>query len=130
MPPHALERVAEDDTAPDAREVEGFHAEMIPGAHQAAALRVPDRQGEVAEKMFRKVFTPRVVGVQDQLGVGGRRRDVASSRVELRAQLALSIDARVGDDPRRSVQGGRLALEARLRGGRSEERRVGKECRL
>ena len=50
--------------------VEGFYAEMIPGAEQPPPASVPDGEGKIAQEMLDALFSPDQVRVQDQFRVG------------------------------------------------------------
>src|SRR5258708_9355701 len=117
MVAQGAQRVAEDHAFADARVEKGLHAEMVARAEKPRARRVPYREGEVADEVRDAILAPRMVGMQDELRVAGFARRGTSPGGELRGELVVGLDARVGRDPDAPVEARRVTLAARLVGG-------------
>ena len=78
-------------------DVEGLDAEAVAGEHEPPAVALGDGEREHADEPVDEPLAPRVVGLEDDLGVGGGEEAVAR-RGELLAELAVVVDAAVEDD--------------------------------
>src|SRR5262249_52455554 len=72
--PDTLQRIAENDARTYPGIEEGLDAELIPRAKEAPPGRIPDRKRKIADQMVHTAFGPNIVGVENQLGIGRRRR--------------------------------------------------------
>jgi len=115
-----LDLAAEDDPPAVLGEVQGAHPHAIAHQREPAAPAVPQRDGELAVEARERLFAPRLVGVDDHLGVAARAEGVSQS-LELRAQLEVVEDLSVEDDPERPV----LVGERLLAGGKVDDREPG-----
>ena len=82
--------------------VERLDAEQVARAHEALLRRVPDGDGEHAAQLLEHVGAPRLVAVDDGLGVAVRDELVAQ-RLKLGAQLLEVVDLAVERDGHRAV---------------------------
>ena len=76
--------------------VAGLDAKAVPGQKEAAIAHVPDRQGEHAVEMGRRLFAPFTVGLEDHFGVAVGK-EVIPLLLELGAQLGIVVDGAVED---------------------------------
>ena len=81
-----LDLAAVDEAVAVVLVVERLDAEQVARAHEALLRRVPDGDGEHAAQLLEHVRAPRLVAVDDGLGVAVRDEGVAE-RLELGAQL-------------------------------------------
>jgi hypothetical protein len=94
--------------------MERFDAEMVAGAEQPAVAAVPDHIGKIAEDAARGVFTPALIGAEDDFGVGAR----PESRTERSPEFVAIVHPSVHSEAK--IAGlimERLPLAERLRGG-------------
>src|SRR5579864_1832257 len=112
MQTEAIERVAEEDAAPDLCVVERLHAEVIPRAEEATSRTVPDGECEVAEQAPYALLAPGAVRAEDQLSIWSIRREIGLACPERRDEILPRIDPSVGHNPLAPVERERL-LRAR-----------------
>ena len=70
---HGVEVAGEDDAVRGQGVVEGPGPDVVAGAEQRPGLRVPHREGVVAEQMVGAAPAPALVGAQDERAVGRAR---------------------------------------------------------
>ena len=92
-----LDLGGEDEAVADAGVVKRLHAEAIAREEEAAAGRVPDREGEHAAQPLDAGIAPLLVGVDDRLGVGARAIAMPGA-LELAPQIGVVVDLAVEDD--------------------------------
>ena len=97
-----LDLAAVDQAATVVLVVERLDAEQVARAHEALLRRVPDGDGEHAAQLLEHVRAPRLVAVDDGLGVAVRDKRV-THRLELGAQLLEVVDLAVERDGHRAV---------------------------
>ena len=76
------------------REVERLDAQPVPAEDQPAGVLLQQGEGEHPEEVVDAVHAPPVVGLGDDLGVGGGEEAVAVA-LQLRAELLVVVDAAV-----------------------------------
>ena len=111
--PDAGEGVAADERAAAVGVVERPRPQRVDRAEQLAPTRVPEREAEIPEQVLQAALPPRVVGVQDELGVGQVEGEIAaavaqpahsSSRASMRASAVMnSRSSRLVGDTSRSA---------------------------
>jgi hypothetical protein len=90
---------------------------MVARAKQAAARRIPDGEGEIAEQPFDASLAPGVVSVQDEFRVGDSLWYFAPGGPQAAGEVGAAINAGVGGEPDLAVQRTRLAFVLRFGGG-------------
>ena len=78
-------------------DVERLDAEAVTGQHDAAAVALEDGEGEHAVEALHAGRSPRVIRLQDHLGVGVREERIALG-LQLLAQFRIVVDAAVEGD--------------------------------
>ncbi len=92
--------------------VERFDAEPVTGEHEAAAVAVPDGDGEHPAQALPQARAPLLVAVDERLGVAAGVEPVAGA-LELAGELAVVVDLPVLDDDDVSVLAGNRLVAAR-----------------
>ena len=80
--------------------VERLHAESVAREEERLLVAIPQREGEHAAELLDAILAPRFPGVDDDLGVALRVKNVPEAR-ELGNQLLEIVDLAVEHDARR-----------------------------
>jgi hypothetical protein len=110
MEANAIERVAHDEPVIHDGVVKGNNAKMVAGAEERIASAIPYREGEVAEQSLRARLAPDMVGMKNELRVGGAGLDRPARALQRADKLGSSIESCVRRDPDLTVQGTGLWL--------------------
>src|SRR5438445_6419546 len=91
------------DSARNRGPVQGLFAETIAREVQTPRLAVDDGESKHAVQSFRQAMTPRLIPMNEYLGVGVARLKDVTELNEFVTQLEVVIDLTVEDDPDRSI---------------------------
>ena len=95
----SLDLGGEQDPVGRRVQVEGLHSEVIAGQQHLLGLPIVEGEGEHAVQPLDALRPPLLVGLQDDLRVGGRAEQAAAG-LQLLPQLHVVVDLAVEDDHR------------------------------